>query len=61
MKRIRQHIALIFTLLLLGGMMNEAWADVTYIILTKPFNVRNAANTEDYSTNIRLEALRCTS
>ena len=61
MKRIRQHIALIFTLLLLGGMMNEAWADVTYIILTKPFNVRNAANTENYRTNIRLEALRCTS
>lgn len=48
-------------MLLLGGITNEAWADVTYIILTKPFNVRNAANNADYRTNIRLEALRYTS
>lgn len=61
MKRIRQHIALIFTLLLLGGMMNEAWADVTYIILTKEFSVKNSDNSTYKWTNIRLEALRCTS
>lgn len=38
--RIR-HIALIFALLLLGGVANEAWADgykVTYYILTLPLN-----------------------
>lgn len=58
--RIR-HIALIFTLLILGGITNEALADVTYIILTKEFNVRNAANTDNYWPNIRLEALRYTS
>lgn len=58
--RIR-NIALIFTLLLLGGITNEALADVTYIILTKEFNVRNAANTDNYWPNIRLEALRYTS
>ena len=61
MKRIRQHIALIFTLLLLGGMMNEAWADVTYIILTKEFSVKKSDNSTYKWTNIRLEALRCTS
>ena len=44
MKKQIQHISLVLMLLLLGGMMNEAWADVTYIILTKPFNVKNAAN-----------------
>ena len=48
-------------MLLAGGIANEAWADVTYYILTKPFNVRNAANDANYRTNIRLEALRCTS
>ena len=61
MKKRIQHITLVLILLLLGGAMNEAWADVTYIILTKPFNVRNAANTDNYHSDIRLEALRCTS
>lgn len=38
MKRRIRHIALIFTLLLLGGMANEAWAavQITYHILTLP-------------------------
>lgn len=61
MKLQLRHIALIFALLLIGSVANEAWADVTYIILTKPFNVRNAANTTNYKENIRLEALRYTS
>ena len=60
-KRYVRHIALILTLLLLGGMVNEAWADVTYIILTKPFNVKKADGTEWYRENVRLEALRYTS
>ncbi|MBE6258775.1 MAG: hypothetical protein E7103_12610, partial [Prevotella sp.] len=59
MKRIRQHIALIFTLLLLGGMGNEAWAayKVTYHILTKPIDnsIYHLAN--DFSGK-RLEAVR---
>ena len=52
----------LLTLLLLGGVANQAWADVTYIILTKPFNVKKA-NGDAWTerTNIRLEALRCTS
>ena len=34
-----RHIALILTLLLLGGMVNEAWAaKVTYHVLTLPMN-----------------------
>lgn len=64
MKHTRLHIIRIFTLLLLlqaGGTANQAWGQVTYYILTKPFNVRNAANDDNYKTNIRLEALRCTS
>ena len=62
MLTLKRHIALILTLLLLGGMANEAWADVTYIILTKPFSVKKA-NGDAWSerTNIRLEALRYTS
>ena len=57
-----KHIVLILTMLLLGGITNEAWADVTYIILTKPFSVKKA-NGDAWSerTNIRLEALRYTS
>lgn len=44
----------LLTLLLLGGTVNEAWAVVTYHILTKPFS------TTIYS-DIRVEVLRCTS
>lgn len=61
MKRYKYIGFLLMAMLLMGGMANSASADVTYIILTKEFNVRNAANTADYRTNIRLEALRCTS
>ena len=60
--KIKRHIGfLMLTLLLLIGGATNAWADVTYIILTKPFNVRNVTNTGNYRENIRLEALRCTS
>ena len=54
---------LIISILLLtvGSAANEAWADVTYIILTKPFNVKKADGTEWHRENVRLEALRCTS
>ena len=61
----RQHhriYTLLLTLLLLGGVVNEAWAKkVTYHILTLPFTVRNYNNTGDYRANIRVEALQCTS
>ena len=60
-KRIR-HIALILTLLLLGGMVNEVWAyKVTYHILTLPFTTKNAdgaGNLTDRCTNIRVEAVK---
>ena len=64
MKIKRLHIIRLFAFLLLliaGGTANEAWADVTYIILTKPFNVRNYNNTDNFRTGVRVEALRCTS
>ena len=63
MHKTRLHIIRIFALLmlLLGGIANEAWADVTYIILTKEFSVKNSDNSTYKWTNIRLEALRCTS
>lgn len=65
MHKTRLHIIRIFTLLLMlvaGGTANEAWAKkVTYHILTLPFDVRNHNNSGDYKTNIRVEALQCTS
>lgn len=60
--RLHIRILALLLLLLLGGMSNEAWAaKVTYHILTKPFDVRNHNNSGDYKTNIRVEALQCTS
>lgn len=62
MKKYIRNSVLIFALLLLGGMANEAWAKkITYHILTKPFTVRNYNNTGDFHSNIRVEALQCTS
>ncbi len=54
-----QHIALIFALLLFGGVANEAWGKVTYHILTLPFTTKKSDGT-DRGTYI-VEALRCTS
>lgn len=49
-------------MLLAGGTINEAWAKkVTYHILTLPFDVRNFNDSENFRTNIRVEALQCTS
>ncbi|MBQ7511102.1 MAG: hypothetical protein IJT53_09420 [Prevotella sp.] len=53
------HI-LALILILLGGMANEAWATVTYHILTLPLN-SSTNNTQDTYNGKRLEALRCTS
>lgn len=65
MNKTRHYIRTLMLMLLLlagGGMANEAWAKkVTYHILTKPFTVRNYNNTGDWQTNIRVEALQCTS
>ena len=61
MKRIRQYIALIFTLLLLGGMANEAWAyKVTYHILTLPIDstLRHNYHLKAEFHDKRLEAFR---
>jgi len=66
--RIR-HIALILTLLLLGGMANEAWAKVTYHILSLPMTTyqRDGENNIEgntvspYRTNVRVEVLRVVS
>ena len=61
----RLHIIRIFVLLLMllaGGIANEAWTKkVTYYILTKPFDVRKFDDSENFHTNIRVEALQCTS
>ena len=56
-KRIR-HIALVLTLLLLGGMGSEAWAyKVTYHVLTLPID-NTAANMVIEVNDKRLEAVR---
>ena len=56
-KRIR-HIALVLTLLLLGGMGSEAWAyKVTYHVLTLPID-NTAANMVSEVHDKRLEAVR---
>ena len=56
-KRIR-HIALVLTLLLLGGMGSEAWAyKVTYHVLTLPID-NTAANMVSEVNDKRLEAVR---
>ena len=57
-----RNIALIFTLLLLGGMATETWAvKVTYHILTLPFDVKMKNSETNKWTAVRVEALRCTS
>ena len=58
MKYIKQHITLLLTLLLLGGLTNEAWADVkvTYHIITLPFDNPLTVAEEAY----RVEATKCT-
>lgn len=55
------HITLIFALLLVGGVANEAWGKVTYHILTLPFNTYNDDHSPRFVNDIRVEALRCTS
>ena len=58
MKRIRQHIALVLTLLLLGGITTESWAyKVTYHILTKPID-NDIYHLKDAFSGKRLEAVR---
>ena len=66
--RIR-HIVLIFTLLLLGGMTNEAWGKITYHILSLPMTThqRNGTNNIEgddvnvFRSNVRVEVLRVVS
>lgn len=62
MKRMKRNITIFFTLLLLGGMMNDAWAKkVTYHIMTLPFTVKTWNGAANFHTNVRVEALQCTS
>ncbi len=65
MHKTRLHIIRIFALLLLlmvVGTANEAWAvKVTYHILTLPFDVKNKDNSTYKWTDVRVEALLCTS
>ena len=65
MNILKKHImrtVLAALLLLVGGMTNYVTAGkVTYHILTKPFNVRTWDNSGDFKSNIRVEALQCTS
>ena len=56
-----RHIALIFALLLLGSMANEAWAGykVTYHILTLPMDhTKGTANTNASYDGWRTEAIK---
>ena len=58
----RHIIRILSLLLLLCGTVNQAWATkVTYHILTKPFTVKNHDGNGNFHTNIRVEALQCTS
>lgn len=67
MLALKRHIALILTLLLLGGMANEAWADVTYHILSLPFTTyeSNGSTIRTHNgvtcENIRVEVLKVAS
>ncbi len=63
-----RHIALIFTLLVLGGAANEAVAKVTYHVLSLPMSTKQLDGTDhqdgtmvDFRTNVRVEVLRCVS
>ena len=61
MKKQIQHISLVLMLLLLGGMVNEAWAGykVTYHILTLPLNHETGtANTVAEHDDRRIEAIK---
>lgn len=66
--RIR-NIALIFTLLLLGGVTNGAWAKVTYHILSLPMTTYQRDGTNNlegnnigvFRSNVRVEVLRVVS
>ena len=52
----------LLTLLLLGGAGSDAFAKkVTYHILTLPFTVKKWNGDGDFHTNVRVEALQCTS
>lgn len=60
MKLLYRHtrvFTFLLTLLLLGGVANKAWADVTYHILTLPFTTKKTDGS-DFKSNIRAEALR---
>lgn len=66
MKKQIQHISLVLMLLLLGGMMNEAWGKITYHILSLPMTTKQLNGTDhqdgflvDFCTNVRVEVLRC--
>jgi len=58
MKHMKRYITLVITLLLLGGIANEAWAyKVTYHILTKPID-NDIYHLNDAFSGKRLEAVR---
>ncbi len=64
----KQHIILTMLLLLLGSGMNEAWAKVTYHILSLPMSTKQLDGTDhqagtliDFRTNVRVEVLRVVS
>ena len=62
-----RHIALVFVLLLVGSIVNEAWGKITYHILSLPMTTyqRDGENNIEgstisaYRTNVRVEVLRC--
>ena len=61
MKHMKRYITLVITLLLLGGIANEAWAyKVTYHILTKPIDnsIYHLDGSDGVFSGKRLEAVR---
>ena len=68
-KRLHHRIfTFLLTLLLLGGVTNEAWSKVTYHILSLPINTKQLNGTDhqdgslvDFRTNVRVEVLRVVS
>ena len=71
MKILFKHTRLftfLLTMLLLGSIANEAWAKVTYHILSLPMTTKQlngdnhqAGTLVDFRTNVRVEVLRCVS
>ena len=69
-RRFTRTLYIILLLLILGGATNEAWAKITYHILSLPISTKQHPGTNhiegdgalvDFQTNVRVEVLRVVS